>query len=210
MTSQCFDPQDLDRIVRLPVDDPRRRHVDDCARCRGLLKAMETFLDPGNTSDLPDLATADAELSARLERAMSGRRRSGLRPRRRQAGLAVAAALALCAVGLATSDFLRLGVTEAPVPGQYERGASSGSEVAMTPHANGIHLNWPEASEAESIVYVFLTAEMSELGRALASGPLIVAEDDPLARAEFCQALAVAQGDTIGRSTITRLSPNPE
>jgi len=62
----CHDMKELANLAGLPVGDPRRGHLDACPRCRGLAEAQGLFLEPGATSDLDDLAGADAELQRRL------------------------------------------------------------------------------------------------------------------------------------------------
>lgn len=70
MTGRCPDPLELDLVLRLPENDPRRLHVNSCPRCRGLVNAMETFLDPGGVPELDGLPAADDELAARLDEAL--------------------------------------------------------------------------------------------------------------------------------------------
>lgn len=103
-----------------------------------------------------------------------------------------------------------MGSTEAPRPGTYQRGATADNGVLVSSSSSGLHFVWPGAPAADAMIYTFLSQDMSELGRIQADGPLNLAADDPLALAPFCQALAVARGDTIGRSGISRLSPERE
>jgi hypothetical protein len=43
---QCVDEQALGEVLALPQDDPRRRHLADCPRCRALVLSYQQFLDP--------------------------------------------------------------------------------------------------------------------------------------------------------------------
>lgn len=209
MTDQCLDALELDEIIRLPQDDPRRRHVDGCPRCRGLARALGIFLEPGDASDLKDLGGADSELKSRLASVLPFPKRTSPRPGRR-IGMAVAAVLALCAVGLGTSELLRTQDGALPETGQYQRGGGFSGSASASATADGVRLDWSDAPPAESIVYIFLSTEMSELGRRESPGALDLDLNDPLARAPFFQALAIVRGDTVGRSGISRLTPTPE
>ena len=208
MNGRCPDPLDLDLVLLLPDSDPIRRHIDECHRCRGTLEAMELFLDPCDVDHIEGLVSANRELAGRLERVLPAHRRQ--QPRMRRLGVALAAALALVAVGLTTSEIVRTGRMETVDPGQNQRGPILPEAITLSADESGTRLAWPAAPTADQIVYLFFSAEMDELGRRTAPGALVIGIDDPLSSAAFCQALAVAQGDVIARSAIRRLSPEPE
>ena len=210
MTDQCLDPRELDLVLRLPEDDPRREHLNRCPSCRGLLRAMEAFLEPGDTADLGDVGAADSELAARMTTSLSKSRNFAPRPRMRRFGLAAAAALALVAVGLTASEVMRMENPAGLAPGQHQRGPDATAGISMIAADGELRLSWPAAPLADEVVYIFFADDMSQLGQLGTSGTLVLHDDDPLALAPFCQALAVAQGDTIGRSGISRLAPDRE
>jgi hypothetical protein len=64
----CISPDDLDWVLELPEDDPRRQHARACPRCRALLDQYVAFLDAALEADAARLADADTRLSAALER----------------------------------------------------------------------------------------------------------------------------------------------
>lgn len=209
MNVQCPDLLELDQILALPDADPRRQHVDACPECRGRLEAMELFLDPGETPELEGLAAADAQLADRLDRSARPARRTGA-PRARRFGLALAAVLAVVAVGLTTSELLRTGSLDPVSPGQHLRGRAGPASVTVTASRDGIALAWPAAPVADQILYVFFAGDMTEIGRRAADEALVLAPDDPMAGAAYCQAVALVQGDVIARSGIGPLVPDPE
>jgi hypothetical protein len=204
MTDRCLDPRELETIAGLDPDDPRRRHLETCVRCRGAARALAAFLEPGDTSDLEGLPAAAAELEARLAAGLDARRRAPAR--RRWPALALAAALAVCALGITTSEVLR-GRRAASLPtGQRLRGDVAAAAVAVERAHGQLRLRWDGAPSADTMVYVFLDDGLTELGRRASDGVLVLPADDPLASTPFCQALAVAEGDTVGRSGISRLA----
>ena len=211
MTDQCLDPGEIGEIAGLPADDPRRRHLDTCPHCRGLARALDIFLEPGNTSDLGDVAGADAELQARLATAIPGRS-TGTNPStsRRWPMLAMAAVLALCALGLTATEILRQRDSALPQLDRRQRGDSRDTRLIVVRTTNGLHIAWPGIPAADEVVYVFLSDDMDELGRHVAPGVLQLAVGDQLSAATYCQAFAVLQGDTVGRSGITGLMTNRE
>ncbi len=124
--------------------------------------------------------------------------------------MALAAVLALCAVGLTTSELLQLRDGDLPEVGRHQRGGSQADGLTVVSTAGGIQLAWSEAPMADTIVYVFMSADMAEVGRRTAPGALQLVTDDSLAAASYCQAFAVLQGDTVGRSSITSLATTGE
>ncbi len=44
MEERCIDIERIDEVVDLPADHPVRRHVEDCPRCRNLLRSYQKFL----------------------------------------------------------------------------------------------------------------------------------------------------------------------
>lgn len=210
MTDRCFEPHELQDAAGWDSGDARRRHLEACARCRGTAHALGVFMEPGETSYLEGLATANAELEARLAADLGTRSAAPVAPRRRWPALALAAVLALCAVGITTSEVLRSRRAELPVPGQGLRGDAAATGVTVHRTPGELRLRWDGAPTSDSMVYLFLDDGLGELGRRASDDLLILPEDDPLASAPFCQALAVAEGDTVGRSSIVRLTAGRE
>lgn len=209
MTGRCPDLLELDLIRVLPETDSRRRHVAECPDCRGRLEALELFHEPGEAPELAGLASADAELAARLESSIRPAKRSTA-PRARRFGLALAAVLALVAVGITTSEILQTGRLSPPSPGEFQRGPAARDAVVATTGPQGTEIAWPAAPDADEILYLFFADDMTEIGRRTAVGPLVLAPDDPMSGAAYCQAIAMATGDVIGRSPISRMFPDME
>ncbi len=40
MTENCIDIRDIPNLIGPSEDDPRRRHLNDCPRCRGVAEAF--------------------------------------------------------------------------------------------------------------------------------------------------------------------------
>lgn len=207
---RCYETHEIPELTGLAEDDPRRRHLAACPRCRALAQAYAEFMTPGDPTDLENLADLDAELARRLEWTLASSPAPVTRVRRRRSWMAAAAVLALCALGLAAGDLLRLRGGDLPSAGNHMRGEVASSGLVVTDTGDGYVLTWPDAPESELVVYVFLGDSMEEIGRRTAGGELVLAADDPLARATYCQALAVAEGDTLARSSIVRLHPARE
>jgi hypothetical protein len=53
MEARCIDSERIAEVVNLPVDDPIRRHVDECPRCRNLLRSYLSFMDATPVEGFP-------------------------------------------------------------------------------------------------------------------------------------------------------------
>ena len=47
MKERCIEIEQLDALLRLDAASPRRRHVEECPRCRALLAVYQEFLEDG-------------------------------------------------------------------------------------------------------------------------------------------------------------------
>jgi hypothetical protein len=47
---KCLENNELEEVLALPAEHPRRRHLEDCPRCRALLASYAEFLDPAEQS----------------------------------------------------------------------------------------------------------------------------------------------------------------
>ncbi len=161
----CIPPEDLALLVALPAADPRRRHVEECARCRAAWLAYQDFVAPGR---------APAEVRDRLDRALA--EACGLpvsrSPRRRAwsrlwpvPALAAAAVTALV-IGWprhATPPGDRLG--PAPVlRGEAAGGRWSPGSARRLPDG-GLELSWLSRPEARTYRVVLLRSDGEELLR---------------------------------------------
>ena len=44
MEARCVDIEHMGEVVELPADHPLRRHVEDCPRCRNVLRSYQKFV----------------------------------------------------------------------------------------------------------------------------------------------------------------------
>lgn len=61
MNSGCFKP---DEFKGLAADDPRRAHLENCLRCRSVLKSFEVYRNVADVPDGAEVADAHARLAA--------------------------------------------------------------------------------------------------------------------------------------------------
>jgi hypothetical protein len=204
-TERCPDTGEVAALASLPAGDPRRRHLENCPRCRALAHAFAEFEDPGDSSDLPGLAEADTELRDRLVAALAAEPVRLPQRRRRSWLAAAAAAIAICAIGLAADDLLHLRDGSSLPVGERLRGDGEAVDLDWRTTADGWRLTWSDAPAADAVVFVFYDASLNEIGRRSATGSGIeLARTDPVAAAVFCQGFAVAQGDTLLRTPILK------
>ena len=209
------DIQEIANLAGLPLDDPRRRHLDECPRCRGLAEAQALFLQPGDTDDLDALGTADALLQERLASALDQQPARSGRPRRRRLWLAAAAVLAVCAVGLAADDLLRRRLLAPPQVGERLRGDEQTDDLIVTSRGGALHLTWSSAPAADTYRFVFLDAASHEIGGRTvdpATGGQAACEisrEDLPGAVRFYQVYAISYGDTVARSSIVPAPSGP-
>ena len=65
---QCIDEESLGDVLALPETDPRRRHVDECPRCRALVVSYRQFLDPAPEETASYGSAEDRRLTEHRER----------------------------------------------------------------------------------------------------------------------------------------------
>jgi hypothetical protein len=212
MGRTCLDMAQLAAVDWLPADDPRRRHLADCARCRARLAAYRAFESPPGLPEGADLPDAEARLGAFLQQEI-GVGEEPARPRRRdwRRPLLALAAVLVVAVGLTlvTDDgegpprtpILR-GDEEAVRQGGVRAGAlAAASEV----DADGrVVLSWSAVGDADTYRVVLYGADLSELD-SFDAGPATSLTLDPadLPAAEaglVWTVIALRAGDEVLRS----------
>jgi hypothetical protein len=72
MTDGCFRLDELESVLDLDPDDPRRRHLADCPVCRARLAAYRAFIAEGPPQAGSEPGRAEAELGVFLERMIRG------------------------------------------------------------------------------------------------------------------------------------------
>jgi len=70
MKERCIEIEQLDALLRLDAASPRRRHVEECPRCRALLAVYQEFLEDGSIPPGADPSQAATLLRARFAAAL--------------------------------------------------------------------------------------------------------------------------------------------
>lgn len=206
---RCFNSDEIPDLTRLPPDDPRRHHLAECPHCRNAAAAQALFLAPGDTSDLEDLAAVDRRLQERLDAVLVPALPATASRRKRQGWYALAAMLAVCALGLTATDLLRLRDGALPRVGERVRGEDQSTDLSVTNADGNFRFTWTGAPDAESYAFVWLGTDLKAIEATTLHEPrLTAAPADLPPAARFCQVYAVSQGDTIARSAIVRARPD--
>jgi len=210
----CHEIAELANLAGLPAGDPRRRHLESCPRCRGLAAAQGLFLEPGDTDDLEDLDGAEAELARRLDQVLAAPPATAAGPvRRRGPWYALAAVLAVGAIGLTTGELLQMRGGSAPAVGERLRGEEA-IVLKVTVAAANVQVTWSDAPllpDDGFFVFSLLGPGLEEVGRRVVQQPGFAGPVAGLPpAAAFCQAFAVSSGDTVARSGIVALRPARE
>jgi hypothetical protein len=66
MSEECISVEELERVLELPGEHPRRRHLDGCARCRGLADMLGEFAAEAPAPPESGFADVDARLRASI------------------------------------------------------------------------------------------------------------------------------------------------
>ena len=72
MTDGCFQLDELDSLIDLDPEDPRRRHLESCPLCRARLAAYRAFIAEGPPQPGSEPERADAELEQFISRMVRG------------------------------------------------------------------------------------------------------------------------------------------
>lgn len=223
MTDRCFGPEDLDDLLALADDDPRRRHLDGCPACRSLLASYRKYLDPG---DLPSDARKDeAELallsfiderilgeepavdsgehaSFSLRRLLDSLRGPALAP-----ALILIVALAVVTILWSTRDAMRPErrsgiVRDLPM----EENASGALNPVAELREGTVELAWQAVEDADGYRIQILSVDLSTV-REIDAGDALVASLEPAGDGEprFWRVIALKHGSEIARSTLISL-----
>jgi len=208
MKSDCVSIEDLAALRHAPADDPRRRHVDGCARCAALQTEYAAFIG-AEPADGADTASANERLAAFIaehierapgrERTVHARRPSrgwfSLSPRR-SITMAAAAALLLIAVSQ-----LRDRLTTPPM---VLRGDADANQLATYSVAGdgSVPLVWAPVEGADAYRITILGEDLVELTRigpvAGNTFPFRPADYDLRPGRYFWEVTALAGGDSVG------------
>ncbi len=180
MKEHCIEAEDLERVMGLGAEDPRRKHLDDCPRCRALMAAYSDFLKPARALPGADLQDADARLKSSFDReiAREGRASRPATRRMRWSPPRPFGPTALWPVWAAAAAVIVVGVLYVvhqvgPGPDRLVlRGAPQGSSrpaalVLYPPKsvAGGLELRWRSAPGADTYQVRLFGSDLSERAR---------------------------------------------
>ncbi len=174
MSTTCPPLESLAEVLRLDPDDPRRRHLEECPRCRARVAAFRSFMEMEPIPAGANREDARRRLDAAIHAGVGpheGRAASHpstwwqglLRPAWRPAlGLAVAVLLTVVLVR-GPADRGRLGE-------MMLRGAGPGAQVTAVPTATwsadgSVALRWPAVAGADGYRVLIYNQDLEEIAQ---------------------------------------------
>jgi len=220
----CLPPEELEAIGTLPADDPRRRHLEHCPRCRTLARRYRQFVDPAPLPAAAGGAAAGRELSRRLHLAIPelapvgeanhrgrdtadpGRSHIWRRPARPL--LAIAAVLVCCLGLLALRHQLSEPQTRGPAdaPVLLRGDPNAPPLLTVTREPAGVRLAWQTPAGTDKAVVVLLDERFQETARltAGAGGALVLAAGQ-IGAARYARVLFEDRGDVVAMTRTVAL-----
>lgn len=227
-TERCAAMEDLAALLKLPPQDPRRRHLDGCPRCRARVVTFLEFTEAPNDVPRDLLLDAETKLDAALRRelALGGdpRGEDAAAPFRRwlasltlpRSGFAwVGAAAVVVAVVAAVrifaprpeEPFLLRGSEEHVAPG-----ASTALALRAVPAEGGVDLSWsavPGADAYEVRIYGTNLEEIVRLRPTPEARLILKRTDLPVSAAPgavvLWKVVALRDGDPLSESAPSQL-----
>jgi hypothetical protein len=228
MTERCFRLDELDSILDLDPEDPRRRHLAECPLCRARLAAYRAFIaeGPAAPGSQPERAKADLEaFIARITHAgAQPKTRSGLRARLREfrvprfvlvPGLATAAVVAIILI-LVLRPFSggdrellpSLRGLESPTAGRVVLSAQPAALSGTT-----INFSWSPLSDSDRYQVEVFNAKLEEVARFEAAGDTsLTVQTNRVGAAAgtlWWRVVAFRDGDEIAHSPLSSLNLGP-
>jgi len=191
MSAPCPELHELLELESRAADDERRRHLDDCPRCRNRVALYASFVEPVIVPAGADVADAERRLAEAFERAWRAESPDPVAPREtgpaRGAGDSAARrgwwapswrpAWALAAVLLVGSIVLLRPWDRGPPETGALRGAPGGAgqdalrlEVPVRLDGGGLRLSWAAHPEADAYEVRILGPDLAELMRREVTG----------------------------------------
>lgn len=216
----CFQPEALAEIAELSAGDPRRAHLEGCARCRARLAAFASFMAEEPVPAGADPVDAEARLSAVLDD-LIGRpgddRSTGFAPvtrlpvRRERQPMRLVLALAavlVVAVGLRVATQVGDGGQPTTVLRGDKDPVAAAFQPSSTPLSEGIvQLAWQPVPGAEGYRVVLIGADLRETAQhEVGSQTRLDLGPDDLADAAFWRVIALRGGDPVARSAAQPLN----
>lgn len=224
MTDECFQLDELDSLLDLDPEDPRRRHLASCPLCRARLAAYRTFLAEGPLQPDSEPVRAGAELEAFVAKMIhdgvgmeaGGGFLSRLRSRRipRRAiipGLAAAVVAAVVLI-IALSPFPD-GDRRHPAPLRGLDAQDAGESVlAIQPavaHDGTVLFSWTRLPDSDRYEVQVFDTKLQEIARFEADrDTCLVVRAGDMPRADgtlFWRVMAFREGDEIAHSRLRSL-----
>jgi hypothetical protein len=202
MTPRHLTLEEIAEVARLPEGDPRRVHLESCARCRTLRRRYEAFLAEPASVPADDRRDAENRLGSFLEREVAGAGPDApparpARIERTRTPWRLAPAFAW-AGGLVAVTALVLVLIGREPPGGRPSGLLRGAQGARTeiaveapaPGPSGrVRLRWHAVAGADRYTVRFFDGELRPLGEVAAGRETVLA----IGR----EAIAAAPGDTV-------------
>jgi hypothetical protein len=164
--SDCIPAAELAVLAGLPEADPRRRHVEACARCRAAWLEYRDFIDSGAVAGLVSQAP-DPAVRATLDRAIA----AACTPPRRRAVPGLRLLVPLAAAAVLAFAYLVLpdqpGPTSPPAPGVLRGGTAPAAPPLHPPRTlpdGTLELRWGTLAAAGSYHLRFLGTNGALLG----------------------------------------------
>ncbi len=219
MNKACIPAVEIGTVATAPPDDPRRRHLVSCPRCRALAREYDAFMNPAPLPAAAHTEWAATALSRRLAQEIGtpGGVIVPLRPRKPRFAVppralwAAAAVLVACAGLVLVRDLAdELNPRVPPGPAILRGKADAPLALTVTSVAGGWHLAWASPAGADANVVVLYDAALRELGRR-DLGPRTFLTFDPRAWPEATSAAYVGVvfltgGDEVGRTSAHALA----
>jgi hypothetical protein len=226
MRDPCVDEQELAELLASAEDHPRRKHLDECSRCRARLAAFRAFMDEARVPPGANPAEAAARLDEFRRREILGKvldrpgrgRESEKSPFARFLSWHWAAPVAAAALVIAIIGAWQLLENRGPAGPEKMllRGEKSGSSalaplVAESAGGGAVTLSWTTLPEADAYEVTVLGSDLSELrtypvGQGTSARCSWTLPSDEIALLHqgpgglFWSVRALRQGDEIARS----------
>jgi len=227
LTEPCIEIHELEDVLTLPEEHPRRLHLEGCPRCRALLASYLEFLDPADPAPEAERKAAKVRLDEALDREIPGAwveakrpSRAGLLERLRVPWGSASWRPALLVIGILlvviTGRSLFRDAEERGLP-RY-RGEARASEFALRsmPREDGAHLlSWRSQAGADEYRVRLFGADLLEKASWSAGGDTaLVLTSEMLEGRGTPSSLtwsvsAIRHGDRMSESELATLAPRP-
>jgi len=227
MTEECFPLDELDSLLHLSAEDPRRRHLAACPLCRARLASYSAFIAEGPPApgSQPEKAKADLErfIAGLTQSDAEAKSRSGLHARLRafripRAALApgLAAAVVVAVVLFVVMRPFSGGDREQPSPLRGLEAPTAGAPALSTSPAiiesGKVTFSWSALPDCDLYRVQLFNEKLEEIacfdadsGTSLTvEGGQMPAPSGPL----WWRVVAFRGGDEVARSPLSSINPS--